>query len=89
MDSINAELHIPKRQLREVKSTCNNRFEAIVPKEWIKSLVQQGRLLPNVPEIAKNLFEWPTNESNGLESSWQKVHLTVSVRSPIDGGKKG
>lgn len=78
MDSIITELHIPKRQLREVKSTFNNRFDAIVPKIWVKALVTQGRLLSIIPEIQKNLFEWPS-KGNGLDSDWQKVHITVSM----------
>lgn len=75
MDSISVELHIPQRQLREVQSTCSNRFEAIVPRAWVKTLVQQGRVL-SVPELQKDLFEWPSR-GKGLESSWTKVHITV------------
>lgn len=77
MDSISVELHIPRRQLREVKSTCNNRFEAIVAKQWLKTLVSKGRVLSNVPELKKDLFEWPSN-GKGLDHNWQKVHITVS-----------
>lgn len=80
MDSISVELHIPRRQLREVKSTCSNRVEAIVPRSWMKSLVTLGRVPNNVAELPKDLFEWPSR-GRGLESNWQKVHIVVSYRA--------
>lgn len=77
MDSISSELHIPRRQLREIKSTCKNRFEAIVPRSWVKTLLQHGRLPGSVPEIKRDLFEWPTR-GKPLKNDWLKVIIVVS-----------
>lgn len=72
MDIIAFELHIPKKQIRQIQS--RNRFEAIVSRLWLKSLAQHGKIGASVPEF-ESLLEWPTI----VGPRWQKIFITVSL----------
>lgn len=72
MDVVANELRIPKKQLRAVKSTSNNRFEGIVHKLWLKLLLQHGNIQSSCPEVV-DIFEWPTR----VCGRWQKIFITV------------
>lgn len=73
MDSLNQDLGIPRKQVRETKKP--HRFIVICHKSWLKCLMQQKRV-GKFP-IHSGFDEWPASEKT-LGHAWTMAYFAVS-----------
>lgn len=75
MEDILRDLYIPKKQINGTEIA--NRFRAIVHKSWIKSLIENKKLLNNSPVYKDEVIqiEWPKKQD--LDCNWDFVYIVV------------
>ncbi|XP_065172882.1 WD repeat-containing protein 81 isoform X2 [Atheta coriaria] len=72
MDNLVDELGIPNKFLKS--TTREDRFTAIVPKSWLKSLLKHSRLAEFNEKL--KLDSWP-NQHDDIDESWQKIYVKI------------
>lgn len=75
MDALFQELGIPRKQIKETKSS--NRFIVVAHKKWLKCLLQEK----NVSKFFSHpgFDEWPNNEKS-LGQDWSMVYIMVTKK---------
>lgn len=79
MEDIYKDLNIPKKQIRATSNENPKKFQALVHKTWIKSIIENKKLLHSAPVYKDEdiNIEWP--KKHDLDVGWDFVYIVVSV----------
>ncbi|XP_055594902.1 WD repeat-containing protein 81 [Uranotaenia lowii] len=81
MEALAQDLSIPRRQIRETRST--NRFQVLVHKCWLKSISQAGKVPGEFPvygHSGPDASDWPL--TGKASSCWERVYISIYKKQP-------